>query len=191
MCCLINLPSTQSKYLCNRHARPERKEREEKERQKECLRKGVQFTWNRSSHTTSGWSVSVKMREKVLAVDNNNKHWKRHLRAVFKGKKSNLFRLEFSLYWLIYLNHRFLSDEVGLRGVKELIILLLVEFIFPCLLTTSPLKNDLITEKWRRLPGSVRGCLTPGLHTASWVCWVMLIQLKHFLNASSKERWFW
>lgn len=35
MCCPINLPWTQSKNLCNRHAWPERKERNEKERKRE------------------------------------------------------------------------------------------------------------------------------------------------------------
>lgn len=185
MCCLINLPSIQSKYLCYRHARPERKEREEKERQKECLGKGVQFTWNRSSHTISGWSVSMKMGEKVLAADNNDRHQKRYSRAVLKGKIPTFYicvfiipthvpQLENSFFW------------IGAGGSEGM------DYSASCRIYFSLSAYNLIswnlpyhTEVEWRLPGSMRSLQSAGVwhQTKVYILYpecVRLRQLKHF-----------
>lgn len=71
MCSLINLPSIQRKYLCNRRAQPERKEcyEENKKRQKEWLEYVVQFPLKQkeADHIIQG--VRVKMGKSVLASD--------------------------------------------------------------------------------------------------------------------------
>lgn len=56
MCCLINLPSAYSEYLCNRHARP----KGEKSVSKDIRRVG----------SSSSRSVKLKIGEKLVAAVN-------------------------------------------------------------------------------------------------------------------------